>query len=364
MHAYVSFAAVLSTTVALSTSAAAQAVSTTNLTCSTKKTLQAAINKVPSGTVGTINVQGACYENVVIPKGKTIVIKGASPAATIVARDPQLAAVRSNGDTTLHSITVTNTSGSAEALAVADRSGYLSLIGSTLSAPNVEAVVAIWGQSGGRIVNSRVTGGTLAVDVWDGSGLRILGTPAESGGPDGYSTVISSPNGEAVSCGIGSSLAIRANVANSADGAVSIMNSKSGIGGYQCSANVANNTTSVSNLAITGISNNGAAVGFWNSSVSLRNVKIADNGGDGVHVNMSDVQIDASSFANNVGGDLKAGSKSTIVVTGWSSQKNSFANASDQDFDCWSGSEIYLSQSSIVQDVGSIADLPTCVNIE
>jgi hypothetical protein len=339
--------------------ATSQVVSTTSLTCSNTRRLQTAINNVPAGSVGTIVVSGTCNENVVVPNGKTVVIRAANSTAAITAANNALPAIRSHGDATIQGVKITNATGTAEALAMADRSGFINVIGSTLTAPNVETVVAIWGQSGGRIVNSRISGGAYSgVEAWDGSGVVIVGTPTESIGPDGYKTTISSPNATAVACGVGSSLAIRANASGANGGSVLLTNSRGGIGANGCSARVVNNTSSASNLSITGIT--GSAMFISASQFTVNNVDISGNA-DGINALQSTVQLDRTIFANNTAGDLTSQTGSNIDTIDWSGSQNSFPNiGTGQNLRCWNGGEIYLNQSSVLQDLSLLVDKPAC----
>lgn len=339
---------------------AAQVVSTTNLTCSSTRRLQTAINNVPAGTVGTIVVTGTCNENIVVPKGKTVIIRAATATATITAANNSLPAIRSNGDTTIQGMRVTNAAGTAEALAIADRSGFISVIGSTLTAPTAATVVAIYGQSGGRVANSRITGGTdAAVEAWDGSGLVIVGNPAESSGPDGFKTTISSPNSNAVSCGIGSSLAIRANTVGTNSGSVLLTNSATGVGANGCSARIRSGTATASSLSISGITGN--AMFLAASQFTIDNINISSNAA-GINAIQSTVQIERTIFSNNTAGDLSSSTGSNIMTTAWSGFPNSFPNiGTGQNLQCGGGGKIYMDQGSVVQDLSLLVDKPACV---
>ena len=340
--------------------ASAQLVSTTNLTCSSTRRLQTAINNVPAGTVGTIVVSGTCNENVVVPHGKTIIIRGANASATISAANGSLPAVKSNGDTTLQGIRVTNAAGASEALVIADRAGFLNIIGSSLAAPNVEIVAAIYGQSGGRIANSRIIGGSYAaVEAWDGSGVVILGHPAESAGPDGFRTVLSSPNSVAVSCGIGSSLAIRTYAVGANSGSVALTNSNTGIATNACGARINNTTASASNISLSG--NVGVAMHLGASQFTVNNITVSANN-DGINAFSSSVQLERTTFSGNTSGDLTSQAGSTIFLTSWSGAPNSFPNiGTGQNLRCWTGGQIFLDQPSIVQDISQLTDRPACV---
>ena len=342
-------------------SASALESSSVNIACSPTRKLQSSIDAVPAGTVATFNISGTCNENIVIPSGKTIIIKGANSNSKIIPSNAALPAITSNGDTTVQNLTVLNANGDAEAVMLADRGGYLHVIGSKVSGPYVGAVVAYYGSASGRISNSRVTGGSNdAVEVWDGSQLVVVGTPWDVAGPDGFRTVLSSTGSWAVGCGTGSSLAMRANTAGASGGGIELRNSRVGVFGNECSAQLENSTNNPANFLITGMSSEGAAIRTQKSAVNVRKLKIANNSGWAIDVQQSSVQLDGTQFSRNTKGDINSGYGSTVLFTGWY-ERNSIPQAfSSQMIECYptQKSDVFIESAAINVPAGkNMSDL-------
>jgi hypothetical protein len=331
--------------------AAAQVVSTTNLTCSSTRRLQTAINNVPAGTVGTINVTGTCTENIVIPHGKTITIVGATSTSRIVAANNTRSAIRTFGETTIQKMAVVNSNGTSDLL-VEVQSGRFTSIASDLQAPSVTSVLAAIGRSHVIVINSRIAGGSNALESWGGSTINLRSEASDLAGPLGLQTVISSPNGSAIGCQAGGSVVTRASNPNTP---VKIHQVQSGIVGAGC-------TYSLKDLTIQ-LQGVGTGIGVWQSQVLMSAVSVL--GGEwGVNSNMTDLTIFGSTFANHSNADIAVGNGSTVSVDDLNGSKSSFPNiGTGNKFQCWAGSSIYLNSTGVLQALTNLPDLPACVTI-
>jgi hypothetical protein len=327
---------------------------TASVACSSTTKLQAKIDAVPSGTIATFNVSGTCNENIVVPHGKTIVIKGVSLASKIIPKTLTSPTVLSNGDTTIQNMTIVNASGSAGTLVQVDRSASLDIIGSDLSAPNVGSVLGVWGGSAGRIFNSRIVGGSDdAVEVSDGSNLIVVGSPEFAAGPVGAKVVLSSPNSVALSCNDGGSLAMRS---RGSTGAIEINNSKVGIYVSQCHADIVNKTSVADNFKITGIAEDGSAVNIQEGgNTRLKNISISNNSGSGLAIyNAGLANIYNSVFSGNAQSDISLGYGAIASIPGWpgASSLNDAFNANK--IDCFQSADV-PSAKLVVDSNGGLA---------
>lgn len=358
----------------------AQTASVTSLTCSSTRRLQTAINAVPAGTVGTINVTGTCNENIVVPKGKTVNIRGATATSRITAANPALPALISQGDTSIQRMIVTNATGAAEALVMTDKEGFLEITTSDLAAPNVESVVSI-SYGSGRIINSRIIGGTFtAAEGWGSSTLMIKAEPRFGSGPTGRPEVYIRSSGNAVNCAQGASVNIRALSTGTNAGVVTIERSGTGIAGNNCDMTVSNRTGIMGNLTISennvGVvltrsranfdnvivrNNTENGISLGQSDFALQSAEVTGNGSSGLQAGQSRVDIGAVLFSNTTG-DVAGGAGSTIYIYGWGGQ-SSFPKALtwDGSFNCWSGGRIDIEQGALVQTLGTHYDFRGCV---
>ena len=341
-----------------------------SITCSPSTKIQSSIDAALPSEATTITVSGTCRENISIPAGKIITIIGANGTAKITAANAAQPAVTSYGTTTVQSMTVQNLSGTAEAVMMADRGGYLQVVGSKVSGPSVGSAVGIWRNSAGVISNSKITGGTTAaIELWDGSQLVVAGNPWDARGPDGFKTVVSSNGAWAVGCGIGSSLTMRATTAGSSAGSIEINNSLVGIFGHECSAQLENATNSATNFTISGMPAGGSAIRGQKSSINIKKLNIVNNAGVGIDVQQSSVQVDGSSISGNAEGDILSGYRSSILFTGWYN-KNTMPQAfSMNTMKCYptNKADIFIESSAIAvpagKTMGDIATNNSCVTL-
>lgn len=342
-----------------------------NVACSASNKLQAKIDAVPAGEETAFNVSGTCTENLVVPYGKSITIKAANASAKIVAAKSTFPALMSIGDTTIEGMTVLNQSGVADSLIEVSRGGYLQLLAAKLSAPKASNVVSFSEHSAGRISNSSITGGTEdAVTVWDGSSLVIVATPEDVAGSSGYKSVIASPSGfAAITCGVGSSLRIRAKSTGSS-GSVLINNSTTGIYANECSLQLDNDTSQMANFVISGASKDGYAIQANKSSVQVSKVTFSDNSGWAIDARLSSVQIDGSSFLNNKAGDIGSTYGSNVNLSGWT-KLNSLPSAFVANtMKCWpsDGARIFVEANSVSipsgKSLSDLTDKNPCVSAE
>ncbi|PZF78770.1 hypothetical protein DK847_02945 [Aestuariivirga litoralis] len=352
---------------------------TTNITCSSTVKLQATIDAVVAGTVATINVSGTCNENIVVPQGKTIVIVGATATSKITPANVLLPAVNALGDVTLRKMVLNNATGAADTLVETNKGGMLTVISSDLSAPNVEAVVGVWGGTA-KVTNSRVVGGYgSGLDVWGSSTLVVEGDPAFPAGPTGaFEAYVKSP-GAGISCGQGASLRVQAKASGPTNGFMTVEQSRYGIGGNLCDFKIWNKTTSRLNLRIRNITDTG--ISFSQSRGTVENAVII-YGANGVWLNQSDVIFARTTInGNNIGlnaeqsrvmfdtvtlsntsGDVQAGTGSSLHFVDWNgvSTLPKMLNWTNS-FDCWNGGRIDIESSALSAPLGSKYDFLGCV---
>lgn len=369
--------------VAAGSSAHALTSSSSDVVCSASNKLQAKIDAVAAGTIASFNVSGTCNENIIIPVGKTIIIKGKTASAKITPADVSLPAVIARGDTIIQGMGLANPTGSAESVVQTDKGGTLEIISSDISGPNVASVVAAWYGSV-RVINTRVQGGTDdAVEVWGASDLMIKGDPNFPTGPTGkFETYVKSA-GSGIGCGSGGVLNVRASSKGSADGLVTIEKSKNGIAGGMCQFTIRNATPLKSNVKIK---SNGNGIWFLDQARGqVSNVSITNNSGTGVSLGMSDFSIDTSEVTgngsgmdvgqsrvsvgavlfNNTNSDVSAGTMSSVQFYGWRG-KSSFPKALnwDNSFNCWNGGRIDIDGDALVQTLGTKYDFRDCVYLD
>lgn len=333
--------------------AGAVVTSTTNVACSSTVKLQKAIDAAAAGSIATFVVSGTCTENILVPHGKTVVIKGASLVARLVAQNATLPALVSNGVTTLQGMTVSNPAGAAEALIQANQSGHINILGSDLSAPKVNTVLEIWNTASGNLVNSRVIGGQgVGMEVADSASLYVNASPAEVAGPEGAKVTISSPTGAAIACDGGASLAVRARSAGGANGSVVIRNSKMGLNLSQCDATIVNRTPVASNLLITGMAANGPALGIDNGTTFIRNITISGNAGQGLALQAGSATVTASTIRSNAQGDILLDYGAVAMMRGFNGPSNMPDAFSASKIGCFTSS--YIAAPRLVIDDGGL----------
>lgn len=353
------------------TDAGAVVSTTAAVACSSTVKLQKRIDAVPAGVVATFVVSGTCTENIVVPEGKTIVIKGKSLAARLVAKNNLQPALLSNGATTLQRMTVSNPGGAADVLVRADH-GHIDILASDLTAPKVESVIEVSNASSATVTNSRITGGLgQAVEVTDDGSLFMSATPAQPPGPSGAKLVVSSPAGNGIVCDTSSSLAVRARSSGGSDGVVLISNSKGGIAMSQCSASLDNKTAAASNFTITGIAAGGTAIYADNGTTVMRNITVASNAGRGLGVMTGAVTIRATTIRSNAEGDIWLGAGTTALMPGWDGPSTMPDAFSASKISCFSSPGISTSRLIIDADgltvppgksFGNLADA-NCVSL-
>lgn len=388
------------------------ATSTLSLTCSSSKKLQATINSATSGVATTISVSGTCNENIVIPAGKTIILKAATTTAKITAASASLPALISFGDTTIQGMTISNSSGTAEALVETERGGTLQVISGDLSAPNVDSIVGAW-RGTTIIVNSRVIGGKYnAFDTFGSSTLTLKGDPSFQAGPTGrFETYVKSAN-TGLRCNQGGSVRLKAIKSGSAVGFVTMEQSQYGISAERCELEILNDTGTASNIqvrnnSVEGIylqqshasidsavisnnSNNG--VFLEDSSIHLNRTTISNSGACGLNIQRGSARLGLSTitnsgtvqdwatgvcssggpvdvvggmlFSNNAAGDIMTGYGGTIVFRAWNDQSSLPDFASGHSLGCWSGGHIYVESGSVIQDLAAHYSGDSCISFD
>ena len=308
----------------LTFSASYSSASVVSISCSNENRLQTAIDAITPGVSSTINISGTCKENLTVPAGKIVTLKGVGSNAKLIPSDDSRAVLVSYGDTTIQQMTVTNPSGVAEAVIEAS-AGTIRVFGSVVSGPNVGSVVGVWSNSYGRIANSRIMGGSYAaIEAWASSVVELAGYAGEPTNSDGAKSTVTSTNGRGVACSGGSSLWIRARLDNFLPGSVEISASQTGLFLEQCDASLQNDTAQSSNLTITKIKSTGYAIYSDSSRLKLRKTQVANNSGYGLYSLTSQVSITGASFSSNKKSDTYAMANSTLR---FSSPPTSFPSA-------------------------------------
>lgn len=291
--------------------ASALTTSTTRLTCSPAVKLQARIDAIPAGSVATILVSGTCNENITVPQGKTIIIRGATATARIKAANGRLPALVSNGDTTIRRMTVSNTTGSAEYLVGAGGGGQLNIVSSDLAAPSVGTVVAAWIGSV-RVVNSRVVGGNNnALEVTGSSSLVVKGDPLYPAGPTGSFETYVRSKGAGVYCYRGGNFRIGTGLNSGSSGVVTIEQSAVGLKSEGCAFDFSNASGMKANIRIRA---NGTGIEVDKGTGTIRSATIAGNANAGIEVNQAALSVDNSDLTANEEG-LNA-EQSTVTISG------------------------------------------------
>ena len=323
----------------------AVATSTTSVTCSSLKKLQARIDAVPPGTHGTINVTGTCSENIVVPAGKTIFLIGqnANQGASVTS-------VSSQGFLQIRNMTVRSSTGSSTPVQ-ATNGGTLRLVASVATTSSASRVIGAFNNATVEVVNSRVTNTATAgnqdtsifVDL--NSSLNIEGNGSLPAGPDGTKTLVSGAK-DAVFCG-GNSSAI---VIAQNGGSVFVQDSNRGFNLNACSLNI-NNRTGAQNVQIR--NNTKAGILSYNSDVIVMQATIAGNG-TGIYNMLTRAVILGAHFGGVAPNatDIRSDTNSTVDIDDFGGQ-TSFLNLSESSFYCRNGGEIYYYQPFVVETLAS-----------
>lgn len=268
---------------------------TVSVNCSSGGSIQQAIDNVVGGTVATINVSGACTENLTISRGKTINLVGSSGTSLIPLNDAS-PAIFVRGELTVQGFDIQNTTGSADELVTA-QTGSITIIGSRLTGTNVETVVGVNNNSFGNVWNSVITAGTgSGLSSFGGGVFRIGSNPDLAAGPNGYATNISTTTGfAAVGCAPGGSIYTRVSANANGTGSISITGGQQGIYTKGCSLNLANLTNSRSNQTFSG---SNSALQLMNSQMSISNASIT-NSGNGINAVNSSVEVSQTTISNS-----------------------------------------------------------------
>jgi hypothetical protein len=324
----------------------AVATSTTSVTCSSLKKLQARIDAVPPGTHGTINVTGTCSENIVVPAGKTIFLIGqnANQGASVTS-------VTSQGFLQIRNMTVRSSTGSSTPVQ-ATNGGTLRLVASVATTSSAPRVIGAFNNATVEVVNSRVANTATAANqdksiiVDLSSSLNIEGNGSLPAGPDGTKSVVSGAK-DAVYCG-GNSAAI---VIAQNGGSVFVQDSIRGINLNSCSLNIDNRTGAQANVQIR--NNAKAGITGYNSDVMLLQATIAGNG-TGIYNMLTRAVILGTHFGGVAPNatDIRSDTNSTVDIDDFGGQ-TSFLNLSESSFYCRNGGEIYYYQPYVVETLAS-----------
>lgn len=329
---------------------------TTSITCSSTKTLQAKIDAIAAGTVGKFYVKGTCTENIHVPAGKFIHLIGgvADRGATITPKNTGEIAVYNQGLLQIENMTVRSSNGSAEALMKTDNGGTLYLLASLATTSSAPQVFVAANNSTLIIANSRVTntGGAAPQDkviaIDKSSSLTVRGSSSLPIGPGGSLGTVISGNNDAVYCGGGSSATIVAE----GTGSVTIEGLMRGLNLNSCSLSLDNKTQSTGNLTVKNASKAGVAA--YNSDVMISAATVASNR-YGLYSMQSRTVIVGAVFGGassaNVT-DIKADVGSTVDVDDFGGQ-TSFPNIGPSSIDCINGGQVYYFRPYVLQDLTS-----------
>lgn len=317
--------------------------------CGNGGTIQSAINNVVGGVVGTINVRGACSENLVLLRGKTIRIVG-SDGASLSAADGSLPTIKSNGDLTIRNLSIRNMAGAADTL-VTVSAGELNIFASQLLAPNVNWVLGVWNNTYANVVNSDIQGGNYsAVEVFLGGSARLSGNPKSPQGPTGYQTTIASDAYRAVWCQAGNIVA-DTQAADGASGKLQITGKGVGLGGTSCTFVVNNSTADRANLKLQALE--GSALFLDKSTLDLSGATISDSE-FGLNTIMSSATVRNSIFLANTIEDIGMTFRSSIYLSSDGGRSStSFPNyLTETVFECGNGDEIYADMDGVTEQAG------------
>lgn len=358
--------ALVSLTVDNVTDARALKVASASVVCPTAK-LQAAIDAAAPGVPTTIKVSGICVETIVVPEGKTIILRGGGKAEL---RPPAAASmmpvVTNKGDLTLIQMKVVNLATTSGVL-LSDGSSQLVVYGSTIRGDNAEVALEVGGSSSGRIFNSSVSSNVgEGVGVYSQATAEIFGRPSVVGHPTyGYTSRISSAglDAPAISCGQGGNLVIRAE----GTGKV-IVRSPAGtaVRAQQCTFLVRNQASS----GAVDISSKRVAIDLILSQAILQRATLQSAADVGMALSQSNAQILGVVFKKSGLGDIVADGNSTLKFKGWNGKSSLLASfdAGYQALTCSERSFVFVGDGDVILPTGrSVPDLegayPDCFGL-
>ena len=349
-------ATLICSTVYLASPAHAARTTSTSITCSSTKTLQAKIDAIAPGTIGKIYVKGTCTENIHVPAGKFIQLIGgvADRGATITPKDTSDFAVYSLGLLQIENMTIRSSSGSAEALMKTEAGGTLYLLASlatTSSAPRVlvaanNATLIVANSSVTKTGDAATQDKVIAIDK--SASLTVHGNSGLPSGPGGVLGTVISGSKETIYCGGGSSTT----VVTEGTGTVTIQDGQTGLNLNSCSLTLENKTDTKGNLIVKNASK--AGISAYNSDVMINGATIASNR-YGLYSMQSRTVIVGAVFggapsANVI--DLKVDVGSTVDIDDFGGQ-TSFPNIGPSSFVCVNGGQVYNYRPVVSQDLTS-----------
>lgn len=377
---------------------------TVSVDCDNGGSIQQAIDNVVAGTVATINVSGACTENLTVVRGKTISLIG-SNGTSLTPLNDTVPAISVRGELTVQGFVIQNTTGSADELVTA-QTGSITIIGSRLTGSNVGAVFGIYHNSFGNVWNSEIAAGTgQAMESWGGGVLRVGGNPDVAPGPNGYVSNVSTSTGfAAVTCAPGGTIYTRVSANANGTGSVSVSGGQRGISTRGCSVSLVNFTNSRSNQTFYGstnaielvnsmldinnsqITNSGGGITAYNSSIVVNQTTITNSGDAGLSLRNSTAQLEASSITNsggsgistsggdmefigsvtlsdNLGGDIWTGYGGTVTLHSWSGSSSFPDFASGSSIGCFAGGHIYIDTGAVTEDLSLNYGSDPCISL-
>lgn len=324
-----------------------------------KAKLQTAIDAALPGVPTTIQVSGTCIEQIEVPAGKSIVLRGNGKAELKPPSDKTDQPVLLNkGDLQLEQMKITNTAATSDVVLSANSSSLV-ILGSTITGGNAEVTLEITNASSGRIFNTVVNGGAgEAVGVYNGSTVEIFGRPSVMPHFDssvGYKSVISNNSSgmSALSCGDGSNLTIKTD----GTGKVKVSNTAgTSIGVNLCSFRARNNA-GARGIDVSGKAN---AIFASLSDLLLLAVNLSSQTGYGLSGTEARFTMSGSAISKSGSGDVWLDGRSSIKFNGWygaTSLPAAFA-AGYESLSCSDESRIFASEGDLTLSGGkSLADL-------
>jgi hypothetical protein len=314
---------------------------TVSVTCP-RNTISGAIAKASLSSPLTINLRGACVENVDVPPGLVVYINGAT-GSTLKPSSTAAPALRVRGHASIYKLAISGALANNTLVEVI-QAGYLSMDTSSVQSSTVDTVMFAGENSTLAVFNTNIIGGTQAA-------FSMSGATADFYAYASKTMTISSPNnngGDSIGC-YQSSLHIAA-----ANGSTVVIGpGPQGLSARACEASIGslNGTGLVRFTGNTDVAVRGKA----GDSINLRNVTISNNPGKAVEVSAGVVEFDASTVASN-GAGLFAKRQGIIYFN------NIYGTSTvtgPDPFRCYQNGAIYADEDSI----SGVTEVEDCFTI-
>jgi hypothetical protein len=320
------------------------AANAAEVNCGSGQTIGAAVAKLkPAAGYQTINVKGACTENVFIPQGLAVSIVGSKGAS--LAPSTGSVTVTVQGKVSVSGLAVTT--GSFTAFNV--QNGVVTLVADTVSG----AGVGVYATNNSTLIAQNVAinvGGFAAIAIYSGSSLEVDGvTPV-----DGASGTSLTGAYTAIGCYVGSV------TLNALGGPITMINS-GGDGISLNGCNFTDNVTSGQSISVTNSGGNG--IKATGGLLTLTDMNISNSAGIGLFVvgGGSAFISGGMVITGNGSNAIDAQQNGVVSIFNFGGGVNTVSEASGNSnvlFGCYQGGKIYVPQIS-----GYITPAPTQSNI-